>query len=285
MAKYIIYTYQFSPIRSSAGNLFNEFDIDLDDAMTRKQDLFEDILLHENIKFTRKNKEYGHKIIYQNEHIIVLKLANTKSVKLEEDFKKHKQYHYPSCQVIIDNRFGIQHIAIEENSNAFTDTESVCSILECTFRKYLKKYRLYIDIQKEFQYSEFWNTIKEYPTGITMVRFHFLYPNLPRVWESVNNLISNASKTTNSKQTTFEFKSKQEENLELSEDSQMLQGLVKASADSGNQITLKARKLKTLITTGKTNKSIEIDDLEILLSSDMFSRIGAQLIEKLNRIK
>lgn len=286
MAKYIIYTYQFSPIRNSSDSLFKELNVDVSNSMARKQDIFESILLHEKTRFLYKKKEYSHKIIYKKDHIIVLKLANTKSVNLEEDFQKHKQYHFPSCQVIIDNRHNVQHIAIEESSTAFADTQTVCAIIESSFRSYLKSHRLYIDIQKEFQYSEFWDTIKQYPTGITMVRFHFLYPNLPRVWQSVNELISNASETTNSKQTTFEFKAEEDENLELLESSDMLQGLVIASADSGNQITLKARKLRTLIKTGKTTKSIVIDDLEAILRPDMFDKNGnLKLIEKLNKIK
>ena len=121
-----------------------------------------------------------------------------------------------------------------------------------------------------------------------MVRFHFLYPNLPRVWESVNNLISKASEATNSKQTTFEFKAEEDENLELLETSNMLQGLVKASADSGNPIVLKARKLRALIKTGNTTKSIEIDDLETILRPDLFNNdanTNPILIEKLNKIK
>lgn len=286
MAKYIIYTYQFSPIRNSTNSLFNELEVDSEESMTKKQDIFESILGNDKIVFSHKNKEYSHKIIYNKDHVIVLKLANTKPVNLEEDFQKHKQYHFPSCQIIIDNRHDVQHIAIEEISTAFTDTQSVCAILEFTFRRYLKAYKLHIDIQKEFQYSEFWNTIKDYPTGITMVRFHFLYPNLPRTRESVNELISTASKTTNSKQTTFEFKAEENENLELSESSEILQGLVTASADSGNQITLKARKYKTLIKTGKTTKSIEIDDLEVILSPNVFDHNGSsRLIEKLNKVK
>lgn len=286
MAKYIIYTYQFSPIRNSSTSLFKELEVDASESMAKKQDIFESILQNEKTHFVYKNKEYGHKIIHDKDHIIILKLANTKSVNLEEDFQKHKQYHFPSCQVIIDNRHDVQHIAIEENSTAFADTQTVCAIMESTFRSYLKPYKLHIDIQKEFQYSEFWNTIKQYPTGITMVRFHFLYPNLPRVWESVNDLISKASETTNSKETTFEFKADEDENLELSENSDMLKGLVKASADSGNLITLKARKLRALIQTGKTSKSIEIDDLEATLRPDIFDNNGGtKLIEKLNKVK
>lgn len=286
MAKYIIYTYQFSPIRNSSDSLFKELNVDALNSMTRKQDIFESILLGENTHFSLKKKEYGHKIIYKKDHIIVLKLANTKTVNLEEDFQKHKQNHYPSCQVIIDNRHDVQHIAIEESSAAFADTQTVCEIIKFTFRRYLKLHKLYIDIQKEFQHSEFWNTIKQYPSGITMVRFHFLYPNLPRVWKEINKLISNASKTTNSKQTTFEFKAEEDENLELLESSDILQGLVMASADSGSQITLKARQIRRLIKTGNTSKSIVIDDLELLLHPDMFDKNGDfKLIEKLNKIK
>ena len=91
----------------------------------------------------------------------------------------------------------------------------------------------------------------------SMVRFHFSYPNLPRVCDSINELISNQSKLTNSKETTFELKSSNTEQLYLSNENEQLNGLIDASAKSGNIITLKIKNIRKHIRTGKTTKRIQ----------------------------
>ena len=119
-----------------------------------------------------------------------------------------------------------------------------------------------------------------------MVRFHFSYPNLPRVSESINALISNQSKITNSKSTTFELKSSDSEQLLLSNDNEELNGLVNASADSGNVITLKVKGLRRYVKTGETTKKIEIDDLEVQMQSDnLFQNRFEKIVELLNAAK
>ena len=61
----------------------------------------------------------------------------------------------------------------------------------------------------------------------------------------------------------------------------VINGLAKASADSGSVITLKARGVKAYIKTGNTEKGIEIDDLEMKLTQDLlespFEKIIAEL--------
>ena len=281
MARYVVYTYQFSPIKSSQTNMF-ETPIDFDKLMAEKQDIFESLLIEPDLKFIYRSKHYHHQIVFHSEHVFVIKLANSKLINVEKNFQKQRLENNPSCYVIIDNRHDSQQIAIEENTAIFTDIEVVQKILAATFERHLSHNHLSIQINKRFQQSEFWNTIQRYSNGITMVRFQFSYPNLPRVSETIDQMISNASRATNSKQTTFEFKS-DSDNLTLDSESDMLNGMVKASADSGCPITLKARGLRSYIKTGTTSMHIEIEEVDSVISPDLLQTGLSKLLAELNK--
>lgn len=284
MARYIVYTYQFSPIVTKQRNLFENNPQSLAEIMSQKQEIFGSIFNGE-LHFMGKNTEYSHRLLYNQDNIIVFRLANRKYQSLEEDFSIRKHSYSPSCLVIIDNRKNVQHIAIEEDIIAFQDTQTVANILSQTFSNYLKAHRLRIEVQREFQNSEFWNLVRQYPNGISMVRFTFSYPNLPRVSSSIDKMISEASRITNSQQTVFEFNAPQNNQLTLEKRNRKLSGLARASADSGNIITLKAKGYRRHIQTGHTSKSLEIDNLEILLRGDLIETATDKLVKELNKIK
>ena len=284
MARYIVYTYQFSPIVTKQRNLFENNPQSLADIMSHKQEIFGS-LFNDELRFVGNSTEHSHRILYNQDNIIVFKLANRKYQNLEEDFNIRRHEYSPSCLVIIDNRRNIQHIAIEEDVVAFQDTQTVANILTQTFSNYLRRHRLRIEIQREFQDSEFWNLIRQYPNGISMVRFTFSYPNLPRVSSSIDNMISEASRVTNSQQTIFEFNAAPNNQLTLEKRNRKLSGLAKASADSGNVITLKAKGYRRYIQTGHTSKSLEIDNLEVLLRGDLIETATDKLVKELNKIK
>lgn len=286
MASYILYTYQFAPLSNESKNLFESLPTTIE-RMEKKQDYLQSILSDKLFKFKSvRDGIFEHQIRYESNGIVILKLANNKHLSLEENFKKKKHNYSPSCFIIIDNRKDIQHIAIEDDVTAFSSTDVVKNILEHSLRKALKAYGLTLSIKKEYQETEFWQLIDQYPKGASMVRFHFSYPNLPRVCDSINELISNQSKLTNSKETTFELKSSNTEQLYLSNENEQLNGLIDASAKSGNIITLKMKNIRKHIRTGKTTKSIEIEDFELQMKNeDLFKTIPEKLIELLNQVK
>ena len=284
MAQYIIYTYQFSPIVTNQKELFDDTRETSAEIMSKKQDIFGD-LFKNDISFKNKKNEYSHRILYNQDNIIVFRLANKKYQNLEENFCIRKHAYSPSCLIIIDNRKDIQHIAIELDTIAFQDTQTVANILKQTFSRYLEEHKLRLEIQKEFQVSEFWNLVEKYPRGISMVRFKFSYPNLPRVSSAIDKMIREESEATNSQQTVFEFNAATDNILTLSKKNKRLSGLAKASADSGNTITIKAKGVRKFVQTGRTNKSIVIDNLEILLENDLIENATTKIVRELNKIK
>lgn len=286
MASYILYTYQFAPLSNETQKLFDSLPKSTE-RMEKKQDYLQQILSNEQFKFKSvRDGVFEHQKRYDSNGIIIFKLANNKQLNLEENFKIRKHNYSPSCFIIIDNRKDIQHIAIEDDSTAFSSTDVVRNILEHSLQKALKAFGLTISIKKEYQETEFWQLIEQYPKGASMVRFHFSYPNLPRVCDSINELISNQSKLTNSKETTFELKSSNTEQLSLSNENEQLSGLIDASAKSGNVITIKMKNIRKYIRTGKTTKSIEIEDLELQMQNDdLFKTVPEKIIELLNQVK
>lgn len=284
MAKYTIYTYQFATISLNQYHLFEEISKERDEIMKNKQKVFEKIF-KSDFAFKNNNRQYAHKLLFNKDHFIVFRIANDKTIKLEEDFKANKVPHSPSCLVLIDNRNDIQTIAIEENNDAFTDTRTVANILETTFNKLLKPSNLHVEIKKEYDNNEFWDIVDKYPKGLSMVRFEFSYPNLPRVSKSINKLITETSKLTNSNKTTFELKAEQSDVLDVSKKNKYLEDMILASATSGNAITIKAKGINAHLKTGNTEKTIEINDLEAQLKDDVLFNASSKLIEILNALK
>lgn len=284
MSKFIIYTYQFSPIQTSGIGLFDDNRITVDELMAKKQEIFGAIIADSLLSFSFNNKAYGHKMLLNEMGIAVFKIANQRNTTLEREFQKKKIEYAPSCFVIIDNRTNIQIIAIEEDVTAFYETTQVVKILQSTFNRLLKPHGLRISIQKAYQKTEFWSIVNSHKDKVELVRFHFSYPNLPRVNQTIKEIISSTSKSTNSKQSSFELKSAVGETLKLLESNQELKDLADYAAESGDQIEIKAKGIKSFIKTGSTTVSVEINDLETKTSKDLFQDGVEKIIEILNKV-
>ena len=260
MSKYRVYTYQFVPLQHFQASLFGEENLQTSEqAMMHKQEIFSNLLEKDDLTFSFKNKIYGHKILLNSMGITVFRIANNKIATFEKEFQKRRIEYTPSCIVIIDNRENMQYIAIEEDVIAFYDTEQVSKILQSQLNN-------------------------QYKDKVELVRFHFSYPNLPRVNKTIKEIIASASKSTNSKQSSFELKSASGESLFLDQSNQELNDLANYAADSGDEIEIKTKGIRSFLKTGSTSVSIEINDLEATISKDIFQNGIEKLIEQLNRI-
>lgn len=148
MASFVVYTYQFAPIFSESASLFSELNIDDDIIWYNKQKIFGSIF--EKVVFKKGNREYSHDMLYNENEIIVFRLANNKHIVQEDSFITKKLDHHPSCFVIIDNRKDVQNVFIEQKSYSFEDTETVSKILKTSFNAYLKSHKLSIDIKRRY---------------------------------------------------------------------------------------------------------------------------------------
>lgn len=282
MASFVVYTYQFAPLFCKTETLFSDYYPNYDTIWEKKQDVFAGIF--NDIVF-RKRNIYSHEMLLNENRIIVLRLANNRHIIQESSFVTKKLEHHPSCFIIIDNRTDVQNIFIEQKAYSFENTEVVAKILTTTFNSYLKTYNLSISINKRFVPKEFWQVIDREDRGVDMLRFSFLYPNLPRVQEKIDAIISSASGKIHSKKTIIEFNSGVNEALDVDKNNNDLQNLVKASSESGSIIKLKFKGYRRHTTIGTSSEIVEIDNIEASLSSDLISSVVQKFITILNKFK
>lgn len=286
MARFVVYTYQFSPITNVQVRIGEEF-LSMQERMNRKQEFLQyilDRLINEQLHLRYRNREYNHLPCMNERGIVILKLANNVNTFIERDFRRERWLNHPSCFVLVDNRPDIQHILIEDKAGAFTSTDVVTRILSSFFAERLEEFGLEINITKAYQAREFWDTLRQYPQGIQMVRFQMSYPNLPQVWRNVGDMIRESSIATNSHKTSIEFHSPKGELLTLNEDNNSIEGLVNASAEGGMPIVLKINGLRAHKKTGTTEKTIEIESLEAITQSDSVPGAFERLMEYLDHI-
>ena len=84
MSTFVIYRYQFAPIKDSEPSMSGYMNVDLSDEelMVKKQDIFSDILKIEKSDYFRNSRKrrFGHLLIYNQGGISVFRLANTRKL-------------------------------------------------------------------------------------------------------------------------------------------------------------------------------------------------------------
>lgn len=262
MALFRIYRYKFSPLQHFfIPTLFDdnqEVEKRKEDVMTRKTMIFDDIF--DVTVFSYRNKKYSTQLLFNKENMISFRIANLKTRKVERHFQIEKDTEEPSIVVIIDNRDGIQKIAIEDDSRTFSDPDIVSTIMQNSFCEQLKIHGLQINISREYKETEFWDFVKEHKNSIKMVRFEFDYPNLP-VDSSIRNMIKGISIDTHSTKSIIELNS--QDGLELSRNNDKLDELNKVSAECGNPIICQIKGFKKHFKTGNTTKTVQFEELNI----------------------
>ena len=202
MAKFVIYSFKLH--LTSDGmmrSLFTEEeDLSPKEALERKQELFQKIIdkdISKEKPFKCKRNpakgyngpyEFGSQFLWTKDAISFLQIENEKDRLEHINFKKRKGTDYPWCNVIIDNRENVQHIAIQ-NNNAFPSTDFVATILRDSFNERLADYYLEIDIDAMYQSRAFWSVIDRFKeVGIRMIQFDFGFPNIPWASDSIEGL-------------------------------------------------------------------------------------------------
>ena len=240
MLQFDIYTYQFAPLVSDLPSdpvLFNDLPSGKE-VMAVKQEVFQNLFTEDTgLVFQVGDVIYHHQILLNYNGILVLRLANNKQLVQEENFQVKKLVNQPSSLIIIDNRGNCQTIAIQKNPTAFSRTSQIASILQTTFNTLLKQRFLLIEIRRRLEQNSFWQIVDRYPEGIKSIRFEFSYPNLPRVSDNVHEMFTEMAKEfgANSK---YELNAIQGQRLNLNRDNSFLNGLIKASSDSGHEVKI-----------------------------------------------
>lgn len=191
MANFVIYNYQFARIIEPNEQHQIQFPgweaVDVEKSFERRQEILDEVLNHDyrnTIQFVNKRGwEYWHKQIVQpQDEVYVMRVANVRNLSItNEQLKEEIVKDYRNCLVIIDNRKGLQRIAIEKKTMVFQKTKTVASILEATLNVLLRRYRLKIIMEAPYPKQVFWQVVKEHPKGFKKITFHFPHLNLDRL--------------------------------------------------------------------------------------------------------
>lgn len=294
MATFTIYNYQFGKIEYSMGqSLFpnEQTIIPASESFPKRQDLFGQLLMEDymackegreegQLRFIGKKdktKTYRHKhLMKPTDDVIVMRVANRKTITREtQDFTIEVQEDFPSCVVIIDNRPGIQRIAIEKKTRAFEIVRTVENILNATFSHYLCQYSLNFTLYQMPEPRVFWktvNNVKLYPRGFRKVHFHLPYLNLERLTKVIDKYLTEVRRNYDSSldwQVTAEKGGK----VNLDEQNPHQNAIIKGMEQiGGNNITLYPNgKSERAVHVGKNSFLVlSLDDSVIqLLEEDM----------------
>ena len=204
MSKFAIYNYNF--LRIIEPNVEHQLEfpdwenVNVKESFENRQQLLEELLLADYDKpFQFENarkKLYWHKqIVKPQDNVYVMRVANVTNVTITDEHLKSQKYaDYRNCLVIIDNRPGIQRVAIEQKSKAFSHTKTVANIIEASFCKLLKSKLLKVKLSAVFGTNVFWNMLDKYPNGFSKVTFHFPHLNLDRLTKAMDNYLKTAEK-------------------------------------------------------------------------------------------
>lgn len=231
MAIFQLYNYQFGKIVSEeTNNLFNEKTAKeiSEENFPLRQEIFGKLFKNDYdrtspIVFTNisASKDYAHKhLMPPTDGIIILRVANVRKRQIvQSDFKVKQEADFINCLIIIDNRDGIQRIAIEQNKSVFKDINTLVNIFKHSINKILRPYGLLIELYQLQNSCDFWRCVndkREYPNGFYKLIFKLPHLNLDRLTKKIDKIATLARKSYDSDM-TIEMTANKGGSLNLSE--------------------------------------------------------------------
>lgn len=245
MATFHLYNYQFGKLGSEEEpDLFGNKTLSelADENFPRRQEILDNLLAEDYQKTSQivfsnatQSREYAHiHLMPPTDNISILKIANRKTLNITNiKFEEKKEYDYANCLFVIDNREGIQRIAIEQNRNIFREVRFLANIFQVTLNRLLKPYGLHIELYNLQDSADFWRCVndkKEYPKGFYKLIFKLPHLNLDRLTKKIDKIATMARQSYDSDM-TIEMKAKQGGCLNLSEKDNLQQAQVSYMTD------------------------------------------------------
>lgn len=270
-----IFVYQFNPL----SNISLDFDNKGDESYNYKNQIFKEIL-ESNLRFNYRNIDLKYNVIYQDSRYTVLKIANTKYLTIEKDFKKEKVLSEPSASVIIDNDPINQRIYIEQPLKSFTSSSNLRKILEKSFKTRLRAKGLSITINEVYNEQDFWNLVKGKEEQINAIKFEFSYYNLADAHKDIAEGLKLLNNSVNGARNKTEIIAEKGDHLtNLNENNEYLNSMVTGSADGQGGIKYKELGNIHWKSTDVKNKTVEVN-LEI--TEGMSNELIMSIIDQIN---
>lgn len=290
MNSFVLYSYEFKGIKvpESPIDFPNLETIKVEDSVAKKQEIFGSFFQNDNFQeyFKMKNKSYRCRLAWHYNNVIVMQIECKHQRKKSENFVDKIEDNYPWCYVIIDNRKDIQHITVQKNASAFSNTDTVAKIIEYTINAWLLKFRLCITIKPKYSSKVFWNLLEKYKVwGIKRIVFKFAYPNVDWATQRIRELKDFAHQSNGAVRLGVE--AADNEFLDF-KPTKKNKDMVNVCSGTGEDIEIKPKGLKTIHTSKEMNP-IEVvmkdSTLKKIDTDDLFDGKYEQTTEFLNKCK
>ena len=294
--KFAIYNYNFLRIIEPNKQLQLEFPewqkVDVEESFENRQQMFGDILqsdYHTPYQFeSARGKQYWHRqVVKPQDEVYVMRVANVTNVTITDEQLKSKDYaDYRNCLVIVDNRPGIQRVAIERKTKAFSDTKTVAGILETSRCKLLRQKLLKVKLTAVYGTNVFWTTLNDYPDGFRKVRFHFPPLNLERLTKVMDKYLKTAREDWDS-DLDFSFGANEGGVVKIDPDNERQRALVKGASGGGVWIEMYPKGKRRPVYCGKNqfvvmNVDSEVFD-ELVSDQRVIPNVGSSAMDKVKQ--
>lgn len=290
---FAIYNYNFLRIIEPNKQLQMEFPewqvVDVEESFNNRQFLLGDILLSDyNTPYqfeNAKKKKYWHvQVVKPQDEVYVMRVANVTNVTITDEHLKSKKYaDYRNCLVIIDNRPGIQRIAIERKTKAFSDTKTVAGILEASLCKLLRQKLLKVKLTAVYGTNVFWTTLNDYPDGFRKVRFHFPHLNLERLTKVMDKYLKTAREDWDS-DLDFSFGANEGGVVKIDSNNERQRALVEGASGGGVWIEMYPKGKRRPVFCGKNQfvvMGVDSKVFEELVSNEqVIPEVGQSAMDK-----
>lgn len=239
-----------------------------EDVRAAKNEIFQTLLSNKNFHFQSGRSEITSKLMYSEGTMSYFKIGVRRERRIsKKDFTDSVVEDYPNIVIAINNDPNVQKIAIQSNTYAFKQSNIVSHILQDTLDKELKKDSLSFYIEPLFDKKEFWNLVNRYQKQITQLSFDMVSPNMANISRKLQVDLKQLYEDTNSHKTTLELNSDKDSNLEINQQSPLINSLVDYTSEGGGNISMKVIGYRKKLHTAQTKEEFSIDE-QLLKSND-----------------
>lgn len=260
--RFSIYRYQLLPNSAKPLDLFDVFKT-REELIEKKNEFLKRVVLDTRNKYRGKGSRIIGKIEYESGDDILMKIGVEKSKEIHRsDFNKETIKDYPNIDIYINNRKDKQYLIIQQNLDAFSDSNTVAKMLKASWQYLLDDFKLSIYVEQTFDENQFWDTVRMYAGRITALKFEFIKPNISNISSEIKKVFNTIENDLNSHTVNLDLvapKSSVLENIEPG--NEIVEGLLGYNKEGGGKAPyIRAKGVRKNIKTIKTESTIEIDE-------------------------
>ena len=258
-ATFETFRYQLVVDKTMPINMFEKYETAAQ-VRADKNNIFQKVITANDFEFKGGSSELTSKFLYTDDVMSYYRLGVKRTTTLYgADLTPHSEDNYPNFIIAFNNDPTVQKIAIQTNSAAFHDVNTVSNIIQETLEQQLKAYNLSFFTEPIYDKQEFWKIIKKYPKKITQLTFDLISPNMANITKNLQIDLKQLYEDTNTHKTKVELNADKESYLDVKPESKFVNSLVDYSADGGGNIFMRVMGVRKLLHTAQSPVEFNIE--------------------------